>query len=442
MRCIPKLAGVTGLLLLLGSTAEARPRKYAVINVGPADYATAQRLLSIYGVLSPAPAPVAARPAPRRAAPTAARPAPRRAEARDGARPAPRPERATPLSSGPIKGRALRRALAGLPHDEAAAMAASALLLGKRLYSTLHRAEAAEAFARAIAFYDGHVVWKQARPALIEASTYLLLCHHSQGNKDAARDVAARLRELTGNKSPKGMPVSTWDAYPLQPLPLTPRRQLEVKAPAKARVLLDDQTVGRGPQVLHVGPSAHRVRVELAGHRVFHAQVPAGPTGQQILVSLVPRTTDAFADIRKELAAVRRSAQRWNVEALKSLAKRLFIDHLLVCVLEGGSLKARWFSRRLGKFVPSELSLPRPGKGELRGPVFAAFGKLSKAERERAAALAERDKKGDKPKKKEPKLWKKWYFWVAAALVAGVVAAFAIKDSLDEEKVILRVTRE
>jgi hypothetical protein len=321
-------------------------------------------------------------------------------------------------------------------------MAASAVARGKRLYSTLKRDKAADAFTRAITYYDRHVAWSVARPALIEAHTYLLLCYHSVGSKQRARAVAARLRELTGNKAPKGIPAATWASYPLEPLPLGPRRKLVVKAPAKARVWLDDRPAGRGPLELVAGPGAHRIRVELKGHRVFHSEVAAGNTPQTVLVTLVPRSTDAFADIRRDLSKVRKSAKRWSTEPLKGLAKRLVLDHLLVCVMEGGSLKARWFSRRLGKWAGPELSLPKPGPTLAPAAILAAFGKLRKAERKRAQALAEADKAKDKKRKASgPKLWKKWYFWVAAAVVAGVVAAFAIKDSVTEDTVILRVTR-
>lgn len=341
--------------------------------------------------------------------------------------------------SAPIRGQALRRALVGLPLDEAPSVAAAALGRGKRLFATLKRPEAAEALARAISLYDNHVAWKRARGPLVEASTYLLLCHHALGQKVAARRVAARLRELTGNQVPKGVPADVWAAYPLVPLPLTPRRILTVKAPPKARVYLDDQLAGRGPQKLPVGPGAHRIRVELAGHRVFVRQVAAAATAEAVLVSLVRRATDAFGDIRAELAKVRRAGKHWDPAPIKRLAQQLRIDHLLVCVVVGSSLKARWFSARLGKFAGAWLWLPLGGTQKLLQPVQAAFAGVHGAERKRARALAETD---TKPKKKSsPKLWKKWYFWVAAALVAGVVAAFAIKDSLTEEKVILRVTR-
>ena len=38
--------------------------------------------------------------------------------------------------------------------------------------------------------------------------------------------------------------AAVWKVYPLVPLPLTPRRVVTVKAPAKARVYLDDQLAG------------------------------------------------------------------------------------------------------------------------------------------------------------------------------------------------------
>jgi hypothetical protein len=182
--------------------------------------------------------------------------------------------------------------------------------------------------------------------------------------------------------------------------------------------------------------------VEQPGHHVQQVVVAAGRTDQTLLAALVPRPTDAFGDIRAELSKARRSADRWATPVLRTLAKRLFIDHMLVCVLDGGSLKARWYSTRLGRYASPTLSLPRPGVGDLARPVGAAFAKVARAEQERARALADAaDAKSRKKAPKQAKLWKKWYFWVAAAVVAGVVAAFAIKDSLTEEKVILRVTR-
>ncbi len=444
MRRLPSVLGLGAVaVLLLGATSvvEARAPRYAVVNAGPADHDTAQRLLRLYDLLSPKKKPVPkaspVSPPPRRKVgkgapvPDASRKRPR---ARARAQKVPR----TKLSS-PIQGGALRRALVGLPHDEAKSVAAAALSRGKRLFSSLKRGQAAEAFARAIAMYDGHVAWSQARGALVEACTYLLLCHHALGHKAAARKVAARLRELLAGKVPKGVPAGIWSAYPLVPLPLLPRRKLEVKVAAKARVFLDDQPAGLGPRTLQVGPSAHRLRVELEGHRVFHQVVAAGTAGSKVLVSMVPRVADAFADIRKDLSSVRRASGRWGSARIKSLAKRLRIDQLLVCVLAGGSLKARWYSARLGKFASPVLSLPRPGAGDLRKPVLVAFSKVARAERKRAEGLAQPPRK--KSKAKPAVLWKKWYFWVAAALVAGVVGAFAIKDSLTEEKVLLRVTR-
>ncbi len=438
MRLVFTVSGfgwLAAILVLAAPSAEARAPRYAVVNAGPADYHTARQLLRLYKLLSPKMQPTPAPPSRPGGkvgkSPAAARKSP-------GARAA-APKVIRPRLSSPIQGRALRRALVGLPHDEAPSVAAAALRRGKRLYSTLKRAQAAESFARAISTYDAHVAWSQAQPALVEAHTYLLLCNHALGKKAAALKVAARLRELTGNKIPKGVPVGIWTAYPLVPLPLSPRRKIEVKVPAKAQVFLDDQPAGLGPQVLSVGPGAHRVRVESAGHRVFHQVVAAGPSGQKVLVSLVPRATDAFAELRKDLSGLRSNLGRRLPGPIKKLAKRLRLDQLLVCSFEGGSLKARWYSARLGKFASSVLSLPRPGAGDLRKPVLAAFAKVARAERLHAKTPPVTA--GVKSKAKPSVLWKKWYFWVAAAVVAGVVGAFAIKDSLTEEKVILRVTR-
>lgn len=430
------LGCIATTLLLAAPQALARKPRFAVVNVGPADYDTAGQLLLLYKLLPP-------KTKPTTSPPSRVAPRPPAVDARKAPRQVPRARRALPTLplaelSAPVRGRALRRALAGLPHDEARAVAAIALQRGKLLYSTLKRKKAAESFARAIATYDSHVAWSQARPALVEACTYLLLCHHALGRKGEAVKVAARLRELTGNKAPKGVPAGIWAAYPLVPLPLSPRRTIGVMAPAKARVILDDRPVGLGPQQLAVGPGAHRIRVELAGHRVFHQVVAAGTSTQTVMVTLVPRATDAYADIRKELSKVRRGSTRWGVGPIKSLSKRLFIDHVLVCVLEGGSLRTRWYSARMGKFASPVLSLPRPGAGDLRKPVLAAFAKVARDEKKRGKSLAVPI---PHKKKKTTKLWKKWYFWVAAAVVAGVVAAFAIKDSVTEEKVFLRVTR-
>ena len=447
-----RLAGPVALLVALSvldqtATAQARSSRYAVINVGPADFDTANQLLSLYGVLVPFKAGPAASPPVSRIAP---RPGPRTPPPRRAAEPARREARARPRGAGPapakalsapIMGRALRRALAGLPHDEVLAMVTSALQNGKKLYATLHRKAAAEAFTSAISLLDRHVPWGDAKPLLIQGHTYLLLCHHAEGDKASAQPVAARLRELAQNKRPQGIPASVWSMYPLMPLPLDNRRQVTVKAPSGAQVYLDDQRVGPGPQVLAVGPGAHRVRVEAPGHRLFYTEVPAGTAKQTVIVSLVPLSTDAFADVRQQLAKLRSSADRWDKEGLKKLAKQLVIDHLLVCTLEGGALKARWFSRRLGKYAASEQSLPQPGAKGLPGLVLASFQKMKRAEDGRAKALAEANRAKGRKEAPAPKIWKKWYFWVAAAVVAGIVAAFAIKDQVKEDNVILRITR-
>ena len=60
---------------------------------------------------------------------------------------------------------------------------------------------------------------------------------------------------------------------------------------------------------------------------------------------------------------------------------------------------------------------------------------------QRAEQLASARTPRRRRRRAKPAIWKKWYFWVAAAVLAGVVAAFAVRDSMTEETVILRVTR-
>ena len=48
------VAGVAALLVVLPSGAARAAPRYAVVNVGPSDYDTAQGLLTLYGVLTPA----------------------------------------------------------------------------------------------------------------------------------------------------------------------------------------------------------------------------------------------------------------------------------------------------------------------------------------------------------------------------------------------------
>jgi hypothetical protein len=152
------------------------------------------------------------------------------------------------------------------------------------------------------------------------------------------------------------------------------------------------------------------------------------------------------------------------------------VDYLLVAARDGKRVRLRWFSRRLGRFAtePIAVTLPplppdtvtgtassatatasgpstAPGTAtapatalvKLRGALLASFQVARTAERTDAALAAKTADQGRKAKKVngKSKIWKKWYFWVAAVAVAGLVAGFAIKDSLDEEKVILKITR-
>jgi len=360
----------------------------------------------------------------------------------------------------PVKGRALRRALLGLPHDESLPLARRAVARGKRLFTSLKRAEAVDAFTGAINLLDRQVRWKRAEPLLVQAHTYLLLCHHALGAPQAAQAVANRLRELTGGKRPAGVPAAVWKAYPLQPAALTPRHELRVQVPAKARVYLDDHRAGTGPQTLHVGPGAHRVRVELPGHRVYFQRVTPSAS-MKLAVTLVPEPEDAYADVREVLAKVRQSGAPFDPAPYRRLCRTLFVDYLLVAVPDGKRVRLRWFSRQLGRFAtePVAVALPAapgsagaaaaagaaagPAAAKLRAALRATFGTVRSAERTDAALASQAADQGRKAKavNGDSKIWKKWYFWVAAVAVAGLVAGFAIKDSLDEEKVILKITR-
>ncbi|MDY0002279.1 MAG: PEGA domain-containing protein [Polyangia bacterium] len=424
--------------------AVAAPR-FAIVNAGPADEAASARLLALYEQLASSPAETqearpsaAARPAAREAAPS--RP-------REASRQAARVE--LPV---PVQGKALRRALAGFAHDESLSLARAAIARGRRLFTALEREAAADAFTQAIALFDTHVPMAHGRAHLLVAHTYLLICLHELGRAEAARATAARLRELNADKRPDGVPQATWDAYPLEAAPLVPRRTLEVRAPAGAEVFLDEHPAGKGPLTLHVGPGAHRVRVELKGHRVFVQAVP--PAGQSVVVpvSLVPEQEDPFEDLRKTLTSVRASGKPFELAPLRALAKTLSVDFLLVAVSEGGQVRLRWFSRNLGRFSGDSFVATLPVESSptsqalvspVRALVHAAFIK-AREELLKDEDLSRRaHKKGEEARKgRGAQIWKKWYFWVAAAVVAGVVAAFAIKDSLDEEKVILQITRE
>ena len=427
------------LSALLAGSASAQT-KFAVVNAGAVDHATARGLLRLYDLLQ----------APRRAAlPTppaaprsqkAAHPAPRRRAARPAAK------RRAAASWTPVRGRTLRRALVGLPHDESLSLAQASLEAGQRLFTALKREKAAEAFVRAIARLDRQVPWARARKPLILAHTYLLLCYHALGRSADARPVAARLRELTGNHRPPGIPAAAWQAYPLQPLPLTPRRKLVVKAPPLAKVYLDDHLAGTGPQQLPAGPGGHRVRVELEGHQVFFQEVAPGSHEQVVLVTLTPTPEDAYADVRKALSKVRKSGTPFAAAPYRRLAKTLFVEWLLVALPEAGHVKLRWFSRTLGKFASPAVtvSLAPGAKGGLtraRAQVIAAYRQGLEAERQDRSLADQANRKAHKAHKKKSSIWKKWYFWVAAAVVAGVVAGFAIKDSVSEDKVILKITR-
>jgi hypothetical protein len=514
---IPSLlvCSVLACLVCAGLTAPAQASpKVAVVNAGSAELETARRLLRLYEALeppaaqapqarprrpaTPPPTRKAARPAPRVAArPTAreaarpstreaarpaprqpARPAPREAARRAAARPretarpraAARPrETARPRAAGgaglglaPVKGRALRRALLGLPHDESLPLARRAVARGKRLFTSLKRAAAVDAFTGAIDLLDRQVRWKRAEPLLVQAHTYLLLCHHALGAARAAQAVANRLRELSEGKRPAGVPAPVWKAYPLQPTALTPRHELRIQVPAKARVYLDDHLAGTGPQTLHVGPGAHRVRVERPGHRVYFQRVTPSAS-MKLAVTLVPEPEDAYADVREALDEVRRSGAPFDPAPYRRLGKTLFVDYLLVAVPDGKRVRLRWFSRQLGRFAtePVAVALPpapaAPGAGSaaggsatggsatarLRAALRATFGTVRSAERTDAALASKAADQGRRAKavNGDSKIWKKWYFWVAAVAVAGLVAGFAIADSLEEEKVILKITR-
>jgi hypothetical protein len=396
--------GVALGVALLPAGAEAKSRRFAVVNVGAADFETAEQVLGLYeGLALRSTAPVPAAP-----------------EA--------------------IQGQGLRRALAGLPHDEAAVLAASELRRGKVAYAGLRRPEAADAFRKAIALYDGHVRWHLARPGMIAALTYLLLCHHDLGEKAAAVGVAARLRELTGDQRPSGIPEPVWVAYPLAPLPLD-RRELRVNAPAQASVFLDDQSAGTGPLVLPVGPGAHRVRVEQGGHRVFNQAVPAGPGPDAVQVVLVPSAEDAFAEARQRVDTLRRAAQPFDERGLTALGRQLGLDELLVVAQQGTSLRVRWLSVSLGKLAGTEQRVALPVANPAVAGLLGQRQALLDAEKQRAAAETAGKGSGGDKKEKSKSLWKKWYFWVAAGVVAAVVAGFAIKDSLQKDVVILQVTK-
>lgn len=448
------LVGALLALFSMWGSSAAAPR-YAIVNAGTAEEVGPSLLLRLYEHLAPASASAAdSRPAPatKPSDPTAQAARPRAREA-SGARPreatrnGPRGDLPTP-----VQGKALRRALAGYAHDESLGLAREALARGRRLFTALQREAAAEAFVQAIAVFDRHVSLALGRPSLVSAHTYLLLCQHELGRTEAARVTAGRLRELTGNQRPAGVPQATWDAYPLEATPLLPRRALEVKAPPGAQVFLDDALAGAGPTVLHVGPGAHRVRVELKGHRVFVQEVPPATQGIAVPVTLVPEPEDPFEDVRRSLGAVRTSGKPFEAGPYKGLAKTLSVDFLLVAVPEGAQVRLRWFSRNLGRFsgdsfaVTLRAQVPPEGRAELealRSTVMASFTKAREEVRKDEDLARRAEKKGEDTKKNAgPQIWKKWYFWVAAAVVAGVVAAFAIKDSLDEEKVILKITRE
>jgi tetratricopeptide (TPR) repeat protein len=410
---------LAGALLLAPTVTRAEGHRYAVVNLGPADHDAATRLLGLYAVLAPPAAAPAARPMPR--------------------------ERPRP-AVGAIQGVGLRKALLGFPADEAEAVAAAEVQRGKALYAGLKRPEAAEAFGRALALYDGHVAWAQASAGLREALTYLLLCHHELGKAAEAAAVAARLRELTDDQRPAGVPEPTWNAYPLVAAPLGPRRDLRVKAPAGATVYLDDHAAGTGPLTLPVGPGPHRVRVEAKGHRVFVQGVPAGTAAEAVEAVLVPVTADAFEEVRGQVARMRAAAGAPAPAELRSLARTLGLQALLVVTAgPGGTVRARWFSTRLGKPVGPEAALTLGAGAQAaeaeRASVLAGLTRVAEAERDAEEATARKpDDQGSKPAGQKP-LWKKWWFWVGAGVVAALVGGFAIKDAVTKDIVVLEVTR-
>jgi hypothetical protein len=279
---------------------------------------------------------------------------------------------------------------------------------------------------QAYALVTGELAVADEAARLTRIANIRVACADQHGDEAGARAAVSLLAALAAGP-PSAEAKALFERHP----PDRPSRQPEVRLesdPAGATVYLDLKAVGQTPLTL---PAERRpgalIDLELAGYRKVHRQaeqagaVAVALAREDRLAALIDQVRGAAGDAPEQLVAElgRRVGATRVVVARRAPNGR--VEARLLDVASG-----RW-ARPAQTFAESEAAGALVGYAQLI-PTPAQAAKKTLAATVKAA-----------PKPPVP-AWKRWYTWVAGAVLVGAVIALVVADHVGSDQLTIHAT--
>jgi hypothetical protein len=261
------------------------------------------------------------------------------------------------------------------------------------------------------------------RTTLADVERNLLACYDQLGRPAEAARAAERLAWTPGTNEDmkrlmdKYLVTRAWE-------PARPPVTVESEPPG-ALVYRNLRELGKAPQTMPGGdPSIDVIDVEAPGYRRAHRELRAN---EQVKVALVKE--DRLGVL---VDAIRAQAPDANPKDVAAIGRRVGASRVLVLLPDGHKkLLGRWLDVDHAAWAPESARVDATGAPAMerlamyvapKEPAGGAPALTATAGVEKAPA-----------KKSRLGVWGKWYTWVAAGAVAGLIVVLVVKDKVGDD---------
>jgi hypothetical protein len=261
------------------------------------------------------------------------------------------------------------------------------------------------------------------RTTLADVERNLLACYDQLGRSADAARAAERLAWTPGTNEDmkrlmdKYLVTRAWE-------PARPPVTVDTEPPG-ALVYRNLRDLGKAPQTMAGGdPSLDVVDVEAPGYRRAHRELRAN---EQIKVALVKE--DRLGVL---VDAIRAQAPDANPKDVAAVGRRVGAARVLVLLPDGHKkLLGRWLDVDKAAWAPESARVDATGAPAMERLAMYVAPKEPAGGAPALTAAAATQKEA--PKKSRLGVWGKWYTWVAAGAVAGLIVVLVVKDKVGDD---------
>ncbi|MDB4969991.1 MAG: hypothetical protein JWN44_5680 [Myxococcales bacterium] len=287
----------------------------------------------------------------------------------------------------------------------------------------LRYADAARDYEAAEGLLLNEVPLEVLRSSLADVERSLLACYDQLGRPADAARAAERLSWTPGtNEDMKRL----MDKYLVTRAWEPARSPVSVDSePPGALVYRDLRELGKAPQTMPGGdPAIDVIDVEAPGYRRAHRELRGS---EQIKVALVKE--DRLGVL---VDAIRAQAPDADPKSVAAVGRRVGATRVLVLLPDGHKkLLGRWLDVDHAAWAPESARVDATGAPAMEKLAMYVAPKEPAGGAPELTATAAAQKEA--PKKSRLGAWGKWYTWVAAGAVAGLIIVLVVKDKVGDD---------